>query len=128
MTVGLSPTLLANKWLNMLNGTAFASAPTACYIELHTADPGVNGTTSTSVVTTRQAVTWSAASGGALTLSNAPSFTMTGTETISHVAVWDASTSGNFLFSSALTASKAVVATDVLTFTTFGVSFTPIAA
>lgn len=127
MTVGLSPTLLANKWLNMLSATAF-TAPSACYIELHIGDPGINGTTNPSVVTTRQAVTWSAASGGALTLSNTPSFTMTGTETISHVAVWDASSAGNFLFSSALTASKSVVATDILQFTTFGVSFTPIAA
>jgi hypothetical protein len=53
---------------------------------------------------------------------------MTTTETISHISVWDASTAGNFLWSAALTTSKSVVNTDTLTFTTLGVSLTPIAA
>jgi len=127
MTVGLAATTLANNWLNMLRGTAF-TAPAATYIKLHTADPGAAGATAASVVTTRQAATFSAASGGAIALSNSPSFTMTGTETISHISVWDASSAGNFLWSAALTTSKSVVNTDTLTFTTLGVSLTPVAA
>lgn len=127
MTVGLAATTLANSWLNMLRASAF-TAPAATYIKLHTADPGAAGTTSPSAVTTRQAATFSAASGGAIALSNSPAFTMTATETISHISVWDASTAGNFLWSAALTTAKSVVNTDTLTFTTVGVSLTPIAA
>ena len=127
MTVGLATTTLANNWLNMLRGTAF-TAPAATYIKLHTADPGAAGTSNASAVTTRQAATFSAASSGALALSNSPSFSMTATETITHISVWDASTAGNFLWSAALTTSKSVVNTDTLTFTTLGVSLSPLAA
>lgn len=127
MTVGLAATTLANNWLNMLRATAF-TAPAATYIKLHTADPGAAGTTAPSAVTTRASATFSAASAGAIALSNSPSFTMTTTETITHISVWDASSAGNFLWSAALTTSKSVVNTDTLTFTTLGVSLTPIAA
>lgn len=127
MTVGLATTNLANNWLNMLRGTAF-TAPAGTYIKLHTADPGAAGTANPSAVTTRSQATFSAASGGALALSNSPSFTMTATETITHISVWDASTAGNFLWSAALTTSKSVVNTDTLTFTTLGVSLSPLAA
>jgi len=127
MTVGFATTGLVNKWLNMLNGTAF-TAPTGIYAALHTGDPGVAGTTNASAVTTRSAVTFSTASGGALALSNTPSFTMTTTETITHVSYWDAASSGNFLWSAALTTSKSVSATDVLQLTSVGVSLSPLAA
>jgi len=127
MTVGLAATTLANNWLNMLRATAF-TAPAGTFIKLHTADPGAAGTTAPSAVTTRASATFSAASAGAIALSNSPSFTMTTTETISHISVWDASSAGNFLWSAALTTSKSVVNTDTLTFTTLGVSLTPIAA
>jgi len=127
MTVGFATTGLVNKWLNMLNGTAF-TAPTGIYATLHTGDPGVAGTTNPSAVTTRSAVTFSTASGGALALSNTPSFTMTTTETITHVSYWDAASSGNFLWSAVLTTSKSVSATDVLQLTSVGVSLSPLAA
>jgi hypothetical protein len=59
----------------------------------------------------------------------APSWTNGGTsETITHISVWDASTAGNFLYSAALSASKAWVSTDTLTMNTLGVALTPIAA
>jgi hypothetical protein len=127
MTVGLATTTLANNWLNMLRATAF-TAPAATYIKLHTGDPGAAGTANASAVTTRQSATFSAASAGAIALSNSPSFTMTTTETISHISVWDASTAGNLLWTAALTTSKAVVNTDTLTFTTLGVALSPLAA
>jgi uncharacterized protein RhaS with RHS repeats len=127
MTVGLATTTLANNWLNMLRATAF-TAPAATYIKLHTADPGAAGTSNPSAVTTRQSATFSAASAGAIALSNSPSFSMTTTETITHISVWDASTAGNLLWTAALTTSKSVVNTDTLTFTTLGVSLSPLAA
>ena len=129
MTVGLSTTNLANKWLNLLRGVAF-TAPTALYVELHTADPGAAGTTGVSAgSTTRVAVTFAAAASGALALSNSPQWTNGGTsETITHIAVYDAATAGNFLFSAQLSASKAWASGDTLTLNTLGVSLSPLAA
>jgi hypothetical protein len=127
MTVGLAVTTLAHPWLDMLRGSAF-TAPAGTFIKLHTGDPGAAATANVSAVTGRQAATFSAASGGAIALSNAPAFTMTASETISHISVWDASTAGNLLWTAALTTPRAVVDTDTLTFTAVGVSLTPLAA
>jgi hypothetical protein len=111
----------------MLRAAAF-TAPAGTFIKLHTADPGAAGATAPSAVTTRQAATFSAASAGALALSNAPAFSMTATETITHISVWDAASAGNLLWTAALTTAKSVVNTDTLTFTSLGVSLTPLAA
>ena len=127
MTTGLAATTLANNWLNMLRAVAF-TAPAGTFVKLHTADPGVAGATAPSVVTTRNSAVFNAAAGGAITLSTLGAYTMTATETISHISVWDAATAGNFLFSGVLTTAKAVVATDTLTFTSLTVSLAPIAA
>ena len=127
MTTGLAATTLANNWLNMLRAVAF-TAPAGTFVKLHTADPGVAGATAPSVVTTRNSAVFNAAAGGAITLSTLGAYTMTATETISHISVWDAATAGNFLFSGVLTTAKAVVNTDTLTFTSLTVSLAPIAA
>lgn len=131
MTVGLHAVNTANAWLNTIRGGGNGSnitAPAALYLQIHTGDPGSAGTANVSAVTGRQAVTLGAASAGAIALSNSPAFTMTTTETITHVSVWDASSNGNFRWSAALSVSRAVVNTDTLTFTTLGVSITPLAA
>lgn len=131
MTAGLHTTNVANGWLNTLrNGSNFTAIATP-HVKLHTGDPGAAGTSNNAAGdTTRKALTQSAASAGAIALSGtAPSWTNGGTsETITHISVWDASTSGNFLYSVALTASKAWVATDTLTLNTLGVSLSPLAA
>lgn len=128
MATGLSTANLANKILDHLRGGTAWTQPSGCYIKLHTGDPGSAGTANASAVTTRQAATFSAASSGAIALSNSPAFSMTSSETISHISVWDASSAGNFLWSCALSSSKAVTNGDTLTFTTLGVSFTPLAS
>jgi hypothetical protein len=127
MAVGLAAVTLANNWINMLRAVAFV-APAGTFIKLHTADPGVAGATAPSSNVTRASATFSAASGGAMSLSNAPAFTMTGAETISHISVWDAATVGNLLWTAALTTPRSVVATDTLTFTTVGFSLAPLTA
>ena len=127
MPVGLGTTTLANNWLNMIRAVAF-TAPAGTFIALRIGDPGSAGASNPSAVTTRQSATFSAASAGAIALSNTPSFTMTASETISHIAVFDAVTGGNFLWSAALTTSRAVVNTDVLNFNTVGLSLTPLAS
>jgi hypothetical protein len=63
-----------------------------------------------------------------MALSSISGYSMTATETITHVSFWDASSAGNFLESAALTSSQAVINGSTLNFTTITLSFTPIAA
>lgn len=130
MTVGLHTTNLANKLLDTLSNTSFAAGATTA-VKLHTGDPGSAGTSNASAETTRKALTWSAASSGSKAIAaTLPSWTSwaAGTETISHISVWDSTTAGNFLYSFALTASKQVANGDTLNLTAHSVSLTPLAA
>ena len=126
MTVGVSTVNVANKWLDALRNVSFVN--TATYGELHTADPGAAGTTAVANSSTRQLFTFSAAASGAIALSGSPAFTGTATETITHIAFFSASTAGTFLWSATLTASKLINSGDTLTFTSAGISITPLAA
>ena len=128
MAVGLGTTTLANNWLNMLRGTAF-TAPSGTYVRLHVGDPGSAGTANGSAVTTRSQLTLAAASGGAVALTGTqPSWSMTTSETVSYISVWDSSTAGNFLWSAQLAVAKTVANGDTLTLTTCGLSLSPLAA
>lgn len=129
MAVGINTTNLANKVLDHLRGGTAWTQPAGIYVKLHIGDPGASAASSPSAVTTRSQATYSAAASGAIALTGTnPSWSMTATETITHVSAWDASTSGNFLWSAALSASKAVVSGDTLTLTSLGFSLTPLAA
>lgn len=130
MTVGLSATNLANKWLDMLAGTAF-TAPSVFAVKLHTADPGSAGTTAAAAGdTTRKTVTWSAASAGSKSMSSmSGSWTNGGTtETLSHVSFWDNATAGNFLGSAALGSTQSWASGNTFALTTLTIALTPIAA
>lgn len=132
MTAGFNAANVANKWLDAIRsgGSSFAATP-ATYVQLHTGDPGAAGTANVSAgSTTRPAVTQATPSAGAMSISGTnPAWTNGGTsETLTHVSVWDAATAGNFLYSVALTASKAWASGDTFTLTTLGVSVSPIAA
>ena len=129
MTVGLSAVNTADKLLNTIgrSGTTFTAG--SLYVKLHTADPGATAATAASAVTTRYAVTFSASSAGSMALTSmGGTWSMTSTETISHISLWDAATAGNFLWSVALTASKSVISGDTLSLTSLTLAFTPIAA
>jgi hypothetical protein len=128
MTVGLSTVNLANSMLDTLRNVS--GAKTTVNVKLHTADPGAAGATAASAETTRKAVTFNAASGGAIALSTSVSWTAwsAGNETITHVSVWDNISVGNFLFSAALSPSKSVTNGDTLTLTALGLSLTPLAS
>lgn len=128
MAVGLAATTLANPWLDLLRNTTF-TAKTATYVKLHTGDPGASAAANAGAVTTRSALTLAAASGGAVSLTGTqPSWSMTTTETITHISVWDHVSAGNFLWSAQLSVSKSVANGDTLTLTTCGIALTPIAA
>lgn len=126
MTAGLSAAK-ANSILNVLRNTAYSAIATP-FVKLHTGDPGAAGTANASAVTTRNAVTWNAPSGGSMTLNTLSSWSMTTSETITHISIWDASTAGTFIESWALSSGVAVVNGSTFSITTLTLSFSPIAA
>lgn len=115
MATGLASGI-ANSILNALCRNSAWTQPAAFYVKLHIGDPGASGTANAAGNTTRVAATFSAASGGAIQNSADVNWTSVSTsETYSHVSFWDASSSGTFLGSNALTASKAVNSGDNFT-------------
>tara|TARA_R110000822_G_scaffold6573_5_gene27688 strand:- start:398 stop:763 length:366 start_codon:yes stop_codon:yes gene_type:complete len=90
-------------------------ASSGVYLQLHVGDPGIAGTSNPAIETTRQAVTFSAASGGVLTSNGAVSWTsIAGTEDATFFSTWNASTSGDFLFSGSISGNS-YTAGDTLT-------------
>ena len=107
---------LENKLLDATSGTSYAAAGT--YLQLHTGDPGEDGTANVATESTRQSVSFAAASGGSMVSSGTVEWTnVAGTETLTHWSLWDASTSGNALWSGALASSANVVAGDTFQIT-----------
>lgn len=99
-------------------GTRDFTSPANLYIGLHTADPtdAGTGTEVSGNAYARTAVSFNAASQpstGYTFADNSATVTFPTASggnwgTITHIAIWDASTSGNALFHGALTASKVV--------------------
>lgn len=116
MAVGISA-FSANALFNALgNNTSFAVAQ--AYIQLHTADPGANGTTSVATETTRKTVSFGAAASGAISNDAAIEWTnIAGSQDATHFSLWDASSAGNFLGSGTITAN-AYTAGDTFTIPT----------
>lgn len=108
----------ANAMLNALTADmAFA--------ELHTGAPGSAGTSNLSSVTTRQSVTWPAASGGSVTASNVPTWAAwagTNGEVDTDLAFWTLATGGVFGDSVQLGSSVTVYSGDTLELTSITVS------
>lgn len=110
MTTGIAASL-ANSFLDAFGNATNVTAPTGCYVKLHTADPGAAGATAAATETTRKSVSWGAASAGVLTSDADCAWTsVAGSETYSHVSFWDAATAGTFLGSDALNTPQAVTA------------------
>jgi hypothetical protein len=129
MAIGLASTV-ANAILDALCRSAAWTEPAEFWVKLHTADPGV-GSTAAASNTTRMEGTFSAAAAGAITNSDALTWTsVSQTETYSHVSFWDASTAGNFLGSDSLETARGVTAGDNFTIAAgdLDLSLTPIAA
>jgi len=114
--MGISTTT-GNKFLDHILSTSSWTMPSACYISLHTADPGTTGAdevTGGSYV--RQGDTaMDAASSLTADNTNAISFTSMPAETVTHVGIWDSETDGEFLCGGSLAASKTTDAGDTLT-------------
>ena len=98
------------KILDLLfNNTAFGAVANV-YCKLHIGDPGDAGTLNAAGNTTRQEVTFSAASAGTITNDAAVTWTNVSTaEDYTHFSLWDNATVGNCLFTGTITANAVAV-------------------
>lgn len=103
-------------WL-LTNGTPSPARPTAWYLGLFTAAPGESGggTELSGSGYARQSITFTVSGNNASNNAAIEFPTASGSwGTITHVAVFDASTSGNMIAYASLTASKTIDTGDVL--------------
>ena len=106
------------KILDHTTGTTSWTMPSGVYVKLHTGDPGEAGTSNAATEATRKVITFSAASSGSIASAATIEWTnVSTTETYSHWSLWDASTSGNCLWTGALSSSAAVTAGDTFQIT-----------
>ena len=108
--------------------TTSVTRPTAWYVGLFTADPTDTGSGATEITGnnySRVSATFTV-SGNAATTSAAVEFSAaTGSwGTISHIGIFDASSGGNLIAHSALTASKAIASGDVFRIPTGDIDIT----
>jgi hypothetical protein len=103
-------------------------APTAVYLALHTADPvdAGSGAEVSGGSYARQACAFDAthATGGNTANTDAESFTVMPACTVTHIGVWDAASSGNLLFHTAVDTSKAVLSGDTISVAAGAVTIT----
>ena len=93
MTVGLS-IASANAALDALGGTLYA--------QMHSDDPGADGTSNVAFVTERVLTGLPLASSGSRALTTPVTWASVwsgGNQTVKYLSLWDASTAGNFILS-----------------------------
>lgn len=116
--------------LDWLMTTGSATRPTSWYVALYTAAPSDSGggTEVSGNGYSRQSVTFDAATspGGTTSNTGAVSFTASGGNwgSITHIGIFDASTSGNLLWHGSMTASKTVNDGDTLEFSIGNIDLT----
>jgi hypothetical protein len=107
---------LENKLLDHSLATTAYTAPGAVYVGLFTSDPtdAGTGTEVSGGSYARQSATFGAASSGSASTSATITFPAATASwgTITHVGIYDASSSGNLLFHGAVTTSKAIESGD----------------
>lgn len=116
-----------NLLLNWVLTTGSVTRPTAWYVGLFTTDPtdADTGTEVSGGSYARTAVTFSV-TGNAATNTAGVEFPAATASwgTVSHIAVYDASTGGNMIFHSALTTAKTITDGDVFRIPTGDLDFT----
>lgn len=131
MAAGWNP-VLVDTILDSIFSAGTWTPPAASWLQLHTGDPGVNGTGNLSSFGSRVALTWSSATGGSKSLSASVTVTAswagTSPETITHVSYWDSSSGGTFIVSDQLAASVTVNTGDALNLPSATAPWSPIAA
>jgi hypothetical protein len=122
------------------SGATFATLPTSgtVWVSLHTSDPSetgageVTGGNYVRIAVTSTGWTKNLSNPASATNANEISFPASGTVTwsattgsgVTHVGIWDAASTGNFLFGGALTTAKIVNVGDVFKFTANNLTIT----
>lgn len=110
-----------NKFLDTLRNVSFAVA--GVWVKLHIGDAGEDGTTNAAANTSRQSISFNAAASGSMASSATVTWTnVSNTETYSHFSLWDNATTGNCLWTGALSSSAAVTAGDTFQITALTLS------
>ena len=122
---------------HVLTGTAYTSPNATLYISLHTGDPLDDNSGATEVDSVvddtayvRQSAAFSAAASGVAATSTAQTFVAVvygsgaAPYTVTHVGVYDASSAGNLLFSSALTPARTLNVGEIASFDTAAITVT----
>lgn len=115
---------LERKLLDHALGTTTFTKPTNVYISLHTADPTEAGTGAevTGGSYARKIMTFTAAAtvSSLTSASNSSDIVWTNlpSTTLTHVAIWDATSAGNMLYYAALLAPKVIASGDGYTIST----------
>lgn len=108
---------LENALINATLRNISYTSPATVYVGLHTADPtdAGTGTEVSGGSYARTAVTFGAPSNGTSTNSAAVEFPQATANwgTVSHIGIWDASSSGNLLYHTALDTSKTIETGDI---------------
>jgi len=109
---------LETEILDHVFGGAAYTAPATLYLALHTANPDEDGSgaevSTSGTAYARQTVAFTTSGNTTSNTSAVEYATATASfGTVSHVGVWDASTSGNLLAYAALTSSKTIETGDV---------------
>lgn len=120
---------LEDAFLDHFLGTTSTSAPSAVYLGLHTADPTDAGTGAevSGNGYARKSIGFDASSSGTASNSAAVEFAAASGGnwgTITHIGIYDALTSGNLLFHSALTTSKTIQDGDIFKVAASGIDIT----
>ena len=111
------------KILEHTTGKTAWTIPSNVYVKLHTGDAGEAGTTNAASETTRKVAAWATAASGSIATSATLEWTnVAATETYTHWSLWDAVTSGNCLWTGALSSSAAVTAGDTFQITALTLS------
>ena len=109
---------LERKLLDHTLGTAAYTHPSQVHLALHTADPtdAAGGAECSGGSYARQTIDFNAAAGagGAVTNSTEENFADMPACTVTHIGIWDASTSGNLLYHGAVSSSKTVASGDTI--------------
>lgn len=101
---------------NYFETVLLGQLPSPVFVKLHLGAPGETGTSNPAAETTRVSVTLAAASGSnRATNASAVWTSVSATETVSHISVWDNISAGNCLWTGALTTPRALTAGDNLT-------------
>ena len=106
---------LENKLLDHVLKNVTYTKPGTVYLALFTSNPTDTDSGSEVSGTTRQSISFGAASAGSISNSSRVSFSSMPTATVTHIGVYDASTGGNLLFHGALSSSASVTSGDTFT-------------